>query len=141
MEILPDSVSDDIKLAALLHDVVEDTEVTLNELKQMGYSKTTLDIVDLLTHDEKNIPYFKYVKNVIEKGLFSHEDKQGVILVKYADMCHNTSPERNRADIPKETAQRFTAKYATPKKMLRTAVQVMGYEDFDPNRTVPSIGR
>lgn len=46
--------------AALLHDVVEDSEYTLADLNQMGFSKPVLDALALLTHDE-SIPYLDHV--------------------------------------------------------------------------------
>lgn len=42
-------------LAGLLHDVVEDSEVTFDELSKMGFSERTLRVVKLVTHDN-NIP-------------------------------------------------------------------------------------
>lgn len=43
------------EIAALLHDVVEDTSVTLQDLKDMGFDGLVLDIVDRVTRrkDEK----------------------------------------------------------------------------------------
>lgn len=41
----------DVVLAGLLHDIVEDGETTLEELHGMGFSKRTLRIVDLSSHN------------------------------------------------------------------------------------------
>ena len=46
----------DIVLAGLLHDVVEDGETLLQDLRNMGYSARTLEIVDLSSHD-MNAPH------------------------------------------------------------------------------------
>jgi hypothetical protein len=40
----------DLFIAALLHDIVEDGGVPLKELKEMGYSDRTIELVDLCTH-------------------------------------------------------------------------------------------
>lgn len=40
----------DLFLAALLHDIVEDGETTLEELKSLGFSDRTVQLVDLCTH-------------------------------------------------------------------------------------------
>ncbi len=41
---------EDSILVALLHDVVEDTDVTLEDLKQMGYNDKILAALNVLTH-------------------------------------------------------------------------------------------
>lgn len=40
----------DVFLAALLHDVVEDGGVSLDELRSMGFTDRTVELVDLSTH-------------------------------------------------------------------------------------------
>ena len=47
---------------ALLHDVVEDTEVTLAELEQ-AFPPAVTEAVCLLTHD-KSVDYYDYVRNL-----------------------------------------------------------------------------
>src|SRR5215510_5701883 len=37
-------------IAAVLHDVVEDTDVTLVQLREMGFSEEILQAVECLTH-------------------------------------------------------------------------------------------
>ncbi len=41
----------DVVLAGLLHDIVEDGETSLENLRELGYSERTLEIVDLSSHD------------------------------------------------------------------------------------------
>jgi (p)ppGpp synthase/HD superfamily hydrolase len=53
--------SDEEKIAAILHDVVEDTDWTLEDLKAAGFSQVVLDAVDGLTHREHE-SYTAYVK-------------------------------------------------------------------------------
>ena len=50
-------------VAALLHDVVEDTELTLEDLTAMGYPKEVTDVLALLTHDPA-VPYMDYVARI-----------------------------------------------------------------------------
>lgn len=47
---------EDTTIVALLHDVVEDTDYTLDDLSSMGFSDRIIDAISLMTHD-KNIPY------------------------------------------------------------------------------------
>ncbi len=52
----------------LLHDVVEDTEVTIEDLRKAGFTEDILKALSLLTH-EKSIPYMDYVASVAENPL------------------------------------------------------------------------
>lgn len=61
-----DAVEDRLKPIAFLHDVCEDTAITLEDLKEAGFPKYVLDAVDLLTHknNEPNLSYWgKIVTN------------------------------------------------------------------------------
>lgn len=48
---------------ALLHDVIEDTDVTLEKLELRGFSKSILDALKLLAHDEAE-PYMDYIEKI-----------------------------------------------------------------------------
>lgn len=78
--------------AALLHDIVEDTEMTLNDLWKIGYPLSTLTIIDNLTRDKAKFyrgkTYLSYMKWLAEFGDFSTR------VIKYADLLDNTSPMR-----------------------------------------------
>ena len=52
---------EDSTVVALLHDIVEDTEYTLDNLRDMGFPQRILDAVALMTHD-KSVPYMEYVR-------------------------------------------------------------------------------
>lgn len=73
---------DDIIAAALLHDVPEDTKVTLDDLRRKGINNHVCEIVRLVT---KRDPY-----NATEYYLGISEEI-GALLVKVADRCHNCS--------------------------------------------------
>jgi (p)ppGpp synthase/HD superfamily hydrolase len=51
------------RMAAVLHDVVEDTEVTLGDLREAGFPEEVLRAVTLLTHEE-GISYEDYVERL-----------------------------------------------------------------------------
>jgi len=55
--------TDDERMAAVLHDVVEDSEVTLEELRAAGFPGGVLEAVKLLTH-EKGLSYEDYVERL-----------------------------------------------------------------------------
>ena len=66
--------------AALLHDVVEDTGTTFEELEQEGFPKRVLDALRLLTHKD-GVDYYEYVKEIAKNDLARK--------VKIADLEHN----------------------------------------------------
>ena len=51
-------------IVALLHDVVEDTNVTFDELEK-NFSPEVIEGLKLLTHD-KNVDYLEYVRKIIQ---------------------------------------------------------------------------
>src|SRR5271155_2908668 len=55
--------SDAAKIAALLHDVVEDTPVSFDQLSAEGFSEDVLSAVRLLTHDP-SVPYEDYIREL-----------------------------------------------------------------------------
>ena len=81
-----ESMEDEVTCtAALLHDVVEDTDVTFEDLAEMGFTPEVLRIVILLTHDPE-VPYMDYVRRI-------KEDPQAV-KVKLSDLRHNSDLTR-----------------------------------------------
>lgn len=51
------------QMAAVLHDVVEDTEITLDDLRGAGYRPEVVDAIDALTHHSHD-SYEQYIENV-----------------------------------------------------------------------------
>lgn len=93
--------TEDTTVTALLHDVVEDTHYTFEDLRQLGFAPQVLEALQLLTHDDR-IPYLDYVcalkKNPVARA------------VKLADLRHNS--DLSRLDVVDDTALRRNAKYA-----------------------------
>ena len=50
-------------IVALLHDVIEDTDYTLQDISDMGFDTEVLAALALMTHD-KNVPYMDYVAKI-----------------------------------------------------------------------------
>ena len=71
-------------IVALLHDVVEDTDVTFDDLEK-DFSKEIIDALRLLTHD-KSVDYLEYVKKIKTNDLARK--------VKIADIKHNSDVTR-----------------------------------------------
>ncbi len=72
-------------VVALLHDVVEDSDRTLDDLKEMGFSQEVLDAIALMTHDP-DVPYMDYVAQIKPNSIAR--------AVKLADLRHNSDMSR-----------------------------------------------
>ena len=72
-------------IVALLHDVVEDTDYTLEDIAAMGFGQDVVDALALMTHD-KSVPYLEYVAKI--------KDNPIARTVKLADLAHNSDPTR-----------------------------------------------
>ncbi len=77
---------------ALLHDVVEDTDYTFDDLKNEGFTKEIIDAVKLLTHDP-SVPYLDYI-NMIKENSIARK-------VKLADLKHNSDLSRLDLSVDK----------------------------------------
>lgn len=94
---------------ALLHDVAEDTDVTLDMLAQ-EFPPEVIDALKLLTH-EKHIPYEDYVRGVRANPI--------AVKVKLADIAHNSDQTRlSGCAMAEETKAYFRSKYAKAKAIL-----------------------
>ena len=82
---LAESMDDEISCcAALLHDVVEDTEITIEELAT-DFPGEVIEVLKLLTHG-KDEDYFTYVRRI--------KDHPIARKVKLADLAHNSDQTR-----------------------------------------------
>ena len=68
--------------AGFLHDVVEDSPVTIEDLRAGGVEEEVLSAVDLLTH-MPGTTYEDYVRNIVLSG------NETAIQVKLNDLHHN----------------------------------------------------
>lgn len=83
---LAEQMTDEVTVAAaLLHDVIEDTPITLEDLRREGFPESVLNVVDLLTHKE-GVPYLDYVRAL--KG------NPAAKAIKLADLTHNSNVTR-----------------------------------------------
>jgi len=94
-------------IVALLHDVVEDTDYTLDDIRAMGFPDSVVEALALLTHD-KSVPYMDYVAQI--------KDNPIAKAVKLADLKHNS--DLSRLDIIDEKALKRVEKYAAAMRTL-----------------------
>ena len=76
---------EDTTVVALLHDVVEDTCYTLEDLHQMGYPEQVIEAIRLMTHPP-GVPYLDYVAAIRHNPIARK--------VKLADLRHNSDLTR-----------------------------------------------
>ena len=95
-------------ITALLHDIVEDTPVTFEELEREGFPSSVLDALRLLTHNN-NSDYMDYVRRIKQNPIAAK--------IKRADLCHNSNPTRN-ATLSNEDVARYNKKYVAAIALL-----------------------
>lgn len=108
---LAEQMEDEITVcAALLHDVVEDTEVTFEELER-EFPAEIINVLKLLTHDDDE-DYFEYVKRI--------KTNPAAKKIKLADIEHNS--DQNRLEgcegVTEEKKKWWQYKYARAKEIL-----------------------
>lgn len=86
------------KITALLHDIVEDTNLTLDDLTDEGFSPEVLEAVDLLTHNPQE-DYETYIDKIATNPLAR--------AVKLADLADNMDIRRLPAPIGEKDMQRL----------------------------------
>jgi (p)ppGpp synthase/HD superfamily hydrolase len=75
----------ELQSIAVLHDLIEDTNYTLEHLREFGFSERVISAVAALTHDKK-IPYQAYIDRIS-----GNEDAR---LVKLSDLRDNSDITR-----------------------------------------------
>ena len=99
--------TEDTVTVALLHDVIEDTDYTLEDLKTMEFPNSVTGALALMTHDD-SVPYLEYVVNL--------KDNPIARAVKLADLRHNS--DLSRLDKVDEKALKRVEKYKKAIELL-----------------------
>ncbi|WP_130177915.1 bifunctional (p)ppGpp synthetase/guanosine-3',5'-bis(diphosphate) 3'-pyrophosphohydrolase [Cryobacterium sp. SO1] len=100
------------KIVAVLHDVVEATPMTLDDLRARGFAETLVRAVDALTK-RPGEPLADSMARVAADPL--------ALTVKHADLAHNANPARQAA-LPAEISERLTTKYEESARLLGTTL-------------------
>ncbi len=87
-------------IVALLHDVIEDTDYTLDDLRNMGFSNNVVEAVEVMTHLPE-VSYEDYLRNLKKNPIAKK--------VKLADIRHNS--DLTRLDVIDEKAEYWKKKY------------------------------
>lgn len=72
-------------IVAVLHDVPEDTEITIENLKELGFNFEIIEALKLLTHDS-SVPYMEYIEKLALNDIARK--------VKLRDLEHNSKITR-----------------------------------------------
>ena len=100
--------TDEEKMAGFLHDVVEDSDYTFDDLLEAGIPVGVVNALRLLTHP-KDMPYYDYVQRIIDSG------NPIALQVKYYDLQHNFSRGKAYPDLQK--------KHGPALEMVRKAIE------------------
>jgi (p)ppGpp synthase/HD superfamily hydrolase len=73
--------SEGLRILSVLHDVIEDTDATFDELRDIGLNETYIGIIDVLTH-KKQTTYLDYILSIKKHSM-------PATVVKIADIKHN----------------------------------------------------
>ena len=94
-------------IVALLHDVVEDSDITFEDLAK-DFDKPIIDAIKLLTHKDKSVKYEDYVRKIKENPIAK--------AVKLADLMHNS--DITRLDVVTQKDLERRKKYLDAIKLL-----------------------
>ena len=107
--------TDELKIAGLLHDVLEDTDVNKEMLSELGFSKRIIEIVSGVTNI-KGLDYDSKIKKIIDNGDID------VIKLKYSDMSDNAD-EGRLSRLSVVTRNKLVKKYKNNLILLEKALE------------------
>ena len=91
------------KVCALLHDIIEDTDVTYDDLRMVGYNEEIIDILTILTK-LKGEDYRDYINRII------NSDNYHAMNIKLSDLRHNMDSGRIKNPTQNDY-ERITKRY------------------------------
>lgn len=94
-------------LVGFLHDVVEDTDMGIEDIAKEEFGKDVVEALTLLTHEE-GMPYEDYVRRIVESG------NELALAVKRNDLKDNIS----RNDCATEKKKRIFEKHQKALRMM-----------------------
>lgn len=111
-------VDENLQIAALLHDVVEDTDVTINQIESIFGKKVASMVSQLTRSSQPSDTQFEKIIRKIEQNLTLKEAPYAVRVIKCADRIDNL---RSSESIP-EDDQRY---YKIPYWVIETRASML----------------
>jgi hypothetical protein len=115
--------NDEAVKVALLHDVLEDTPYTPEQLAKKGFSKEVIQAVQLLTKN-KALSYADNIRNIINSG------NPLAMMVKYSDNYMNYSGDKSHWDA--DRAAHSQKKYLASLNMLGDVLGIKKHVGEEP---------
>ena len=107
---LAESMTDENStIVALLHDVIEDTDWTIDDLEKEGFNEDILTALKLMTHNPAE-PYMDYISRLSTCPVARQ--------VKLADLYHNS--DQTRVENPDEKMLKRWEKYDRAIQLLKS---------------------
>lgn len=100
------------KICAVLHDVIEDTDLTLEDLRAEGFSEEVLEVLDLVTK-QPGEDYEAFIERICANP--------AACRVKLADLADNM--DLSRLAQPTEEDFRRLEKYERAVERIRAAIE------------------
>lgn len=97
------------KIVAVLHDVIEDTDLTIDQLQEAGFPQPILVAINALTH-QPGETYKQYINRVAQNQLAT--------VVKLADLTENM--KLSRIPLPTEKDQQRLKRYQKAYQRLQS---------------------
>ena len=107
------------KICAVLHDVIEDTEITLDYLRNEGFSEEVLDALDALTRRNAET-YDEFIRRIIKNKIASN--------VKLADL--NDNMDLSRIKNPTQKDYERIEKYRKASDIILESLENFGEKSF-----------
>lgn len=117
------------KICAVLHDVIEDTSITLDYLREQGFSEEVLAALGALTRRAEE-SYDEFISRVISNKTACH--------VKLADLSDNM--DLSRIDNPTEVDRKRVEKYRKASERIIEALEEMGDTEYIDTKEIEISG-
>ncbi len=102
------------RICAVLHDVVEDSEITFDDLCKEGFSEEIITVLDCLTN-RNGESYDEFIYRILKNETACH--------VKLADLCDNMN--LSRIENPNEKDEARMKKYSEAAERIMSALPQM----------------
>ncbi|MBU1238296.1 HD domain-containing protein [Myxococcota bacterium] len=107
LRVMLNQTTNETRITAVLHDVVEDSDMTIGDLRHMGFSQNILDAIEAVTK-RSGEPYEDFIKRSAKNPIAK--------LVKKADLLDNIDISRIASPTQADTER--IAKYEMALKYL-----------------------